>query len=261
MQTRFLCVSLLFVGLIGGSQAQSLKPDFKTQLKLGKEAAAELRKKEKVLPASDQRVKHLTMLGSKIIATIPASELKARPYEFTFEVIESKEINAFALPGGPVFFYTGLLEKLKTTDELLGILGHELTHVRGEHWAKMVEDQQGKGLLVGVLSEIFKVGRTGRTVANIALTLDGLKYSRNYEYAADKGGFDIESRLGYNPQGMANVFQMFLDLKGKGGDPEILKTHPDDKKRIQRIQDMIKKSGKTFPAEVRLPWVTNERLK
>jgi beta-barrel assembly-enhancing protease len=118
MQTRFVCASIFVFGLIGGSQAQSLKPDFKTQLKLGKEAAAELRKKEKTLPATDQRVKFLTMLGNKIIATIPAKELKARPYEFTFDVIESKEVNAFALPGGPVFFYTGLLEKLKTTDEL-----------------------------------------------------------------------------------------------------------------------------------------------
>lgn len=255
---RIAFAAPVFVGLFfiqATAPAQSLKPDFKTQLKLGKDAAAELRKKEKVLPDTDVRVKWLRKWGQAAIATIPAAELKARPYEFTFDVIESKEVNAFCLPGGPVFFYTGLLDKLKTEDEVVGILGHEIGHARLEHWARGVEDANKKGILFGVAAEIFKVGKTGQDVGSVLLGVDQLKYSRKFENQADGEGFTTVSQMGYNPQGMVNVFKMFQELKKGSGGPEWASSHPDDKKRIQRLEDLIKKSKTPFPALRPLPWL------
>jgi len=247
----FIAVSLALSTTLAHAQ---LKPSFGTQLKLGKEAAAELRKKEKVLPSSDRRVVLLRELGAKAIAQIPEKERKARPYEFTFDVIDSKEVNAFALPGGPVFFYTGLLEKMTTVDQVAGIIGHEITHVRLEHWARQVEDANKKAAGVTILNEIFRGGKIGEVAGNVVLALDQLKYSRKHEIQADGDGFVVVSGMGYNPQGMIDVFRMFEQMKGKGGDPEIMKTHPDDKKRIQRLEDLIKKSKRTYPAQVKLPW-------
>src|SRR5690349_21378268 len=126
----FICA--MSVGLTNLSYADAFKPSKADQVKLGKQAADELRKKEKVLPRSDSRAVKLREVGNKILAQM---DLKGQPWEFSFDVIQSKEVNAFALPGGPVFFYTGILDKIHTEDELAGILGHELTHVVREHWA------------------------------------------------------------------------------------------------------------------------------
>ncbi|MBL8049185.1 MAG: M48 family metalloprotease [Chthonomonas sp.] len=252
---RNFAVATTLVGAATMAQAQSLKPDFKTQLKLGKEAAAELRTKEKVLPGTDTRVKLLRSLGEKLIRTIPDAEWKSRPYEFSFDVIESKEVNAFCLPGGPVFFYTGLLDKMSTVDQLVGVLGHEVGHARMEHWARQVEDSNKKGLLFGIASEIFNIGKTGQDLASLALGVDQLKYGRKNENQADVEGFNSVVAMGYNPQGMVDVFRMFEAMKKGNNSPEWLSSHPDDKKRIQRLEDMTKKSKRTFPAQQRLPWL------
>lgn len=252
---RNFAYSVILLSAATASSAQSLKPDFKTQLKLGKEAAAELRTKEKVLPATDARVKLLRELGAKLIKTIPEKEWKARPYEFSFDVIESKEVNAFCLPGGPVFFYTGLIEKMTTVDQLVGVLGHEVGHARLEHWARGVEDANRKGILFGIASEIFNIGKTGQDIASMALGVDQLKYGRKHENQSDVEGFNASTAMGYNPQGMIDVFKMFQEMKKGSNNPEWLSSHPDDKKRIQRLDDMVKKSKRAYPAQIPLPWL------
>lgn len=251
---RKFAVASMVLGAASVAPAQSMKPDFKTQLKLGQEAAADVRKKEKVLPASDARVKLLRQLGEKLIRSIPQDEWKRRPYEFSFDVIDSKEVNAFCLPGGPVFFYTGLIDKMTTVDQLVGVLGHEVAHARQEHWARQVEDANRKGLLFGIASEIFNIGKTGQDLASIALGVDQLRYGRKHENQADSEGFTTIVAMGYNPQGMVDVFRMFEEMKKGNKNPEWMSSHPEDKKRIQRLEDMMRKSKRTFPAQQKLPW-------
>ena len=124
MKSRISIVVAACVVAGGTASAQFSKPSVEQQIDLGKRAAAELRKSEKVLPASDPRVKLVRRIGRRLLSSIPASE----NWEFSFDVIQSKQVNAFALPGGPTFIYTGLLDKLKTEDELAGIMGHTHTH-------------------------------------------------------------------------------------------------------------------------------------
>lgn len=222
------------------------KPSPASQIKLGQQAAQDLRKKEKVLPSSDPRVRLLRRVGQRLLRTIDDDE----PWEFTFDVIESKEVNAFALPGGATFFYTGLLDRLKTEDELAGVLGHELTHVRREHWARRYAKQQSQDL---ALSALLILGRANSDVSNgvsVLNSLYGMQFSRGDENDADIRGFEMMTRAGYNPEGMADVFRMLGSLGGK--QPEFLSDHPSDAHRVDRIEDLIRKSGKNYPPQTPL---------
>ncbi len=223
------------------ASAQFKKPSAKDQIKLGRQAADELRKKEKVLPATDYRVRLLRRVGQRLLNTIDGNE----PWEYSFDVIDSKEINAFALPGGSVFFYTGLFDRLKTEDELAGVLGHELTHVRREHWAKRVAEQQKRNLLLTGLLILGHANENTANVASLGNSLYTMQFSRGDENDADVRGFKMMTDAGYNPQGMADVFRMLGSLGGK--QPEFLSDHPSDKNRVSRIEDLAKKSGKTYP--------------
>ncbi len=217
------------------------KPSSKEQIKLGRQAAQELRKKEKVLPASDSRVKTLRRVAQRLLNTIDADE----PWEYTFDMIDSKQVNAFALPGGAIFFYTGLYDRFKTEDELAGVLAHELVHVRREHWARRVGKQQSQNALVAlglILTRANNNVATGVSLLNSVVTM---QYSRGDEGDADIRGFDMLTKAGYNPQGMADVFRMLGSLGGK--QPEFLSDHPSDKNRVAKIEELARKSGKSYP--------------
>jgi predicted Zn-dependent protease len=244
-------VAMLAFGLAAPASAQFSKPSKKQQVDLGKKAADEIRSKEKVLPSYDERVKVLRHIAHKLLATVDDSK---DPWEYSFDVIKSDELNAFALPGGPVFFYTGLLDKLQTEDEVAGILAHELTHVRREHWAYQYRDQQQKGLLLNLGLILLKANNEAASLASIGLdVLVNLPYSRKHESEADDKGYDMMVAAGYNPEGMADVFRT---LKASGGSkpPPFLSSHPADQSRINHIEDRINKSGKKFPPQTRLPW-------
>jgi len=251
---RFKAVLLAATALIGASAyGDMFKPSKAQQIKLGEQASLELRKKERVLPESDERVILLRRVGSRLLNAMPE---RAKDWPYTFDVIQSKEVNAFALPGGKVFFYTGLLDKLTTEDQLAGVLGHELTHVWKEHWAYAYRDAQKRNLL---LSLGLVVGRANSNVANVAgissqLIFD-LPFSRKHESEADDGGFDSMLAAGYNPNGEADVFRLLQSLSGSGKNPEFLSDHPADKNRIAHMEDRIRKANRAFPAQRKLPWV------
>lgn len=228
------------------SNAQ-FKPSKADQIKAGKEYAIKIRKENKVLPDTDPRVRLLRLVGQRYLNARTPEEIKKEPWEFTFDVIDSKEVNAFAIPGGPVFFFTGLIDKLTTVDEIAGIMGHELTHVRREHWASAVNAQQTRSLGIIALGTIFGVGKKGMDLAQIVNEIGfNLEASRGQEKEADQYGFDFDLKAGYNPEGMISVFELFRKLKGGGGNVEFLSTHPDDKNRINALAKKIvdyKKKG------------------
>lgn len=235
------------LGCAAIAPAQFSKPSPESQVKLGKEAAAEIRKQEKVLPASDSRVKTLRRVASKILRAIDDGN---KPWEYSFDVIDSNEVNAFALPGGPTFFYTGLLNRMKTEDELAAVLGHELTHVRKEHWAYQYRDTSQRNAIFTLGALIFRPSRDVLNVASLGLDVFlNLPFSRKHETEADVVGFDVMTKAGYNPQGMVDVFEMLRKASGGGKPPEFFSTHPDDKNRIKKIEERIKNSGVQYPPQ------------
>jgi len=247
---------LLAYGLLAvctaGAGMDTFRPTPRQQVELGKRAAKQLRKLEHVLPASDPRVKALRRVARRILATFNERDA---PWEYSFDVIDSKDINAFALPGGATFFYTGLMDKLKTEDELAGVLGHELTHVRQQHWAIAYADSQKRNIGISIL---LLAARANSNISNLAGISDDLlfelPFSRKHETEADDGGFESSVAAGYNPQGLADTFIMMRQEVKDGAPPEFFSDHPDDKNRIKRIEEKIQKSGVTYPTQVPLDY-------
>lgn len=255
MRLPSLAIAVSALALLTPAWAIDFRPSIKDQLKVGKDAAAEIRKKEKILPDTDIRVRTMRKLGQQIISQIPEAERKQRPFEYTFDVIDSKEVNAFALPGGPIFFYTGLLNKMKSLDEFAGVLGHEVTHIRNQHWASQEGDRMKRQLPLAVLLTVLRAGDFAWDLAGLAdAVLVGIKYSQKHESEADRVGFDLMTAAGYNPQGMVDTFRMLAGGKKMSDFDRMLSTHPDPSRRADAIEARIKKDGKTYPPLRPLPF-------
>jgi len=235
------------------AQADMFKPSKTDQVKLGVRASAEIKKKEKVLPDSDQRTRLLREIAGKLLSSSPDGPKE--PWQYSFDVIDNKQVNAFALPGGPIYFYTGLIDKFKTEDQMAAVLAHELVHIRKEHWARAYGDQQKRALGLSIVLILLNANKTFTDLASISNDLlVTLPFARRDETQSDDIGFDMMIKAGYNPQGMVEVFQILRDAAKGGKPPEFISTHPDDKNRIKRIEDKITKLNRNFSAQRPLPW-------
>jgi predicted Zn-dependent protease len=259
MRTSFAIpfAAALAIGTASVAPAQFSKPSQQQQVELGLRAAREIRQKERVLPASDPRVQTVRRVGRRLLATV---DDKNAPWEFSFDVIDKKDVNAFALPGGPTFIYTGLLDRIKTEDELAGVMAHELTHVRREHWAYQYRDQQSRNLGLSLLLILTKANQTTANLLNIgSQVLIDLPYSRKHETEADNVGLAMMEQAQYNPQGMVDLFATLQKASGGGKAPEFLSSHPSDSNRIANMQSQIKSANQNWPAMTPLVYDQYER--
>jgi predicted Zn-dependent protease len=212
-------------------------PSVADQKKMGEQAAQQVTQKYKEV--FDGRLRHFNQLGQRLVAALPAQDRNT--WDYKFHVLDSKEVNAFALPGGNMFMFTGLYEKLTSDDALAGVTGHEMTHVRMQHWAKAYAAEQKRALGLSALLFIFKGGgQLAQTAAGLYNQFTGLKYSRGEEDAADAGGLQNMVAAGYNPQGMIDLFQTLNRVAGSGGGmPAFLSDHPLTNDRIKATESRI----------------------
>jgi predicted Zn-dependent protease len=218
------------------ARADIFRPSVEDQKRLGEEAAAEILQKEKVV--EDERARRFRQIGEKLVSSLSRKERGA--WDYRFRVIESKEVNAFALPGGNMFMYTGLYDRIASDDELAAVTGHEIAHVRLQHWANQVADRTKRELGLAVLLGVVGANATWRTVVGGVNSIYNLQYSRGHEYAADDAGLKNLMAARYNPQGMVALFQTLKAASGgEGKTPEFLRTHPLTDERIARAQKKI----------------------
>jgi len=235
------------------AHADMFKPGVKDQIDLGQRAAKEIRKEKEVLPDTDPRVKEVRRIGAKVVSMIDAKERKNKPFKYSFDVLVDKEVNAFALPGGPLFINTGLLDKLTTEDQIAGVFAHEITHANKEHWANAYGENMKRRIGISLGLVIFKANENIVALADIADTLGVmLPYSRANENQADSLGYELMVAAGYNPLGMVDTFKLLMKEsggKGKSNLEEWVSTHPDNKKRIDNIEKRIAQSKTVFPPQ------------
>ena len=231
-------VSLLPLLTMEEAHADIFMPSADDQKKQGDAAAAQILQKSKVV--TDDRSRALDRVGGKLINAL--SNKERGTFDYRFHVIDSKDVNAFALPGGNLFIYTGLFDRLHSDNELAGVTGHEITHIRQQHWARAVASQTKRELLLEIGLSAAHAGKTWRDIAGGADSLLSLHYSRGEEDEADAKGLDDMVRAGYNPQGMLDLFNTLLQATGgKENGPGFLSDHPLTKDRIKRTQDRIAK--------------------
>jgi Zn-dependent protease with chaperone function len=214
----------------------------KQDVELGKEAAAEIRKQYPVI--NDERItRYLAGLGDRLVAAAP-QELKQSVYEYSFTPVNLKEINAFALPGGPMFVHRGMFDAAAAEGEVVGVMAHELSHVLLRHGTANATKAQNPwlqlGQLAGAIGGGVLGGAAGSAIAQgsqLGLGALLLRYSRDYEKQADLLGSQIMARAGYDPRALARMFETIeKESKGKGSaDPQWLSSHPNPGNRTQYI--------------------------
>ncbi len=207
------------------------------QKKLGDQAAQQILKQYKEV--HDARASHFNDIGQRLVAALP--EKDRQTWDFRYHVLDSKEVNAFALPGGNMFMFTGLYDKVTTDDALAAVTGHEMTHVRKQHWAKRYAQENQRGLLLSLGLTLMHAGALAQTAAGLFSSLTDLRYSRGEEDQADQGGLENMVAAGYNPEGMIQLFQTLEQVSGNGGGPggDFLSDHPLTTDRINRTKQRI----------------------
>jgi predicted Zn-dependent protease len=204
------------------------------EVALGNEVAVEIDQSLTFHPDPEVQ-NYLNELGQELLAAVP----KVRDaYEFRFYVVDDPGmINAFAIPGGRIYVYTGLILAARTEAEVAGVLGHEIAHVIERHGAKRMVAQFG-------LSEVLSLllGRNTPALAELltelATTGALLKYSRSNELQSDREGVEYMIDAGYNPEGLIRFFQT-LDEQSSVRLPQFLSTHPNPDNRVGRIEDIL----------------------
>jgi Zn-dependent protease with chaperone function len=206
-------------------------------VKLGREAASEVTKELPML--NDDRVDdYVEDVGRRLVAAIPA-EFQHNEFRYTFDVVNQKEINAFALPGGPMFLNRGMIEAARTEGEMAGVMAHEISHVALRHGTAQATSGQkwAIGSAIGQIAGAILGGGLGQVLSTGSQVGAGLKimqYGREYERQADLLGAQILARAGYNPREMANMFQT-IEKESGGGGPEWLSSHPNPGNRYNAI--------------------------
>ena len=183
-------------------------------------------------------------IGNGLVANSVAAK---SPYRYSFHVLaDPRTVNAFALPGGPIFITEGLLRLLKTEAEVAAVLGHEIGHVLARHAAEHIaKDQLTQGLVSAVA-----VGSGDYSTAQVAQMVGGLinmKYGRDDEIESDRLGVRVMVEAGYDPRAMLRVMEVLAKASGGSGRPEFISTHPNPGNRSGQIQAEIEKR---FPSGV-----------
>lgn len=212
-------------------------------VKLGLEAAAEVRQQFPII--EDERIaKYLTALGDRLVAVAP-QEFKHPLYQYSFTAVNLKEINAFALPGGPMFVHRGMFDAAAAEGEVVGVMAHELSHVLLRHGTANASKAQNPwlqiGQLAGAIGGAMVGGQLGSAVAQgsqMGLGALLLRYSRDFEKQADLLGAQIMARAGYDPRQLAHIFETIereSKASGGSGSPQWLSSHPNPGNRTQYI--------------------------
>jgi predicted Zn-dependent protease len=216
-------------------QKNSFSPSQDVQL--GRQAAAEVRQQMPLLNDGPSEAL-VEQIGRRLVAAVPA-RLQQPAFRYSFDVVNLREINAFALPGGPMFLNRGMLQAARTDDEVAGVMAHELSHVVLRHGTLQAAKAQKFqiGAIAGQIIGSIVGGTKGQIIAQgsqIGLGAYFLKYSREYEREADLLGAQIMARAGYDPRQMANMFRT-IQQQGGGQGPEFLSDHPDPGNRYAAI--------------------------
>jgi len=226
----------------------------KQDVELGKEAAAEVRKQYPIIH-DEVIASYLTKLGDRLVAAAPPS-LKESVYEYSFTPVNVKEINAFALPGGPMFVNRGMFEAAAGEGEVVGVMAHELSHVLLRHGTANATKAQNPwlqlGQIAGVVGGAVVGGAAGSAImqgSQLGLGSLLLKYSREYEKQADLMGAQIMARAGYDPRDLAHMFETIeKESKGESG-PQWLSSHPNPGNRTVYITQEAEKLAIANPAD------------
>ena len=208
-------------------------------VELGQQAAKEV---ERQLPLlrDDGIESFVDRIGRRLVQVMPP-QMEHREFRYSFKLINVREINAFALPGGPMYINRGMIQAARVEGEVAGVMAHELSHVMLRHGTAGATKAQPFeiGAIAGAIVGAIIGGNVGGVVSQgtqFGLGTFFLRYSREYEKQADLLGVQLMARAGYNPLDLVHMFQT-IEKQGGGGGPQFLSDHPNPGNREAYIKE------------------------
>lgn len=221
--------------ITGEKQAIALTPE--QEIALGLQSAPEMAAQFGGLDPDDRTQAAVRAIGEKIVASTVASQ---SPYQFHFYALaDDKIVNAFALPGGPVFVTRALLARLENEAQLAGVLGHEVGHVLGRHSSERIAKDQFAQSIVGAVGMASDDPYSAQQVAGVVANVVQMKYGREDELQSDSLGVELMADAGYDPNALLDVMRILDEASGGEAPPEYMSTHPNPGNRAERIRAHI----------------------
>lgn len=217
----------------GGKQSLILIPT-DTEIALGQQMDVQVRAENKILADSVWH-NYINEVGQSIVAVCDRKDI-----QYHFEVIESDAINAFATPGGYIYFYTGILKMMDSEAELASVMAHEISHVVARHGVKQMQAAMGASMLYELIAGEDR-SEAMDMAANVGMGLIFAGYSRSAENEADNFGVTYMSRAGYDPHGAVSMFSKMAQA-GSGNRSvfeNLFSSHPETQERINNIESQI----------------------
>ena len=239
------CTNVVTNPVTGEKQRVQLSPQ--QEVVLGQRSRQQMAAQYGGLYQDSALQKYVTQVGQRIVERSAASQAPSANshYPFQFYLLSDPQtINAFALPGGPVFITFALLRRLKSEAQLAGVLGHEIGHVVARHGAEHLAKQQLGASLVNAVgiaaSDNPNNARQAALLAQAVNQLVSLRYGRADELESDQLGFRFMTQAGYNPQGIVELMQILgSSRQGGSAPPEFFSTHPNPENRLERLKQLI----------------------
>lgn len=233
-------ISLLAVlPLAAQTRVTMPKNKYKVQddVKIGRDASRQVQQQFPLLTDS-QVDRYVESVGQRLVNAIP-EEFRQTAFDYEFDVVNARDINAFALPGGPMYVNRGMIEAAKNEGEMAGVMAHEISHVALRHaTAQQTKLSNPMNQILGIgaiLGGAVLGGQAGAQAGQIFAAGYFLRYSRDYETQADILGSRIMANAGYDPRDLANMFRTIEQQGGSGRGPEWLSSHPNPGNRYQNI--------------------------
>ena len=191
-----------------------------------------------ILDRNASHVQRVRGIAARLIPHTAAFRPDAPGWAWETHVIQDNQLNAWAMPGGKMVVYSGLIDKLRLTDdEIAAIMGHEIAHSLREHARERVSREMATGLGVGVLGAVLGLGEVGQSLAGaVANVTFNLPHSRGHEIEADRIGVELAARAGFDPHAAVSVWQKMLQASGSSGGPQFLSTHPSPENRLNDLR-------------------------
>jgi predicted Zn-dependent protease len=192
-------------------------------------------------PDNHPQVERLRYVAQRLIPAAQPWNARSKQWRWEINLLGSKDINAFCMPGGKIAFYFGILQQLQLNDdEVAAIMGHEMAHALREHARERMGKTAATRIGASALSALLGLGGVGDAALNMGANLLTLKFSREDESEADIVGMELAARGGYNPQAGVSLWQKML-AASKGAPPQFMSTHPAGETRIRDIEGKLPK--------------------
>jgi len=191
---------------------------------------------------SHPQLRRLHGIARRLIPFTPQWNARASQWKWEVNLIGSKQINAFCMPGGKIAFFTGILDQLKLDDdEVAMIMGHEMAHALREHARERLAKTAGTGMALSIGAQLLGLGQLGDLGARAGTQLISLKFSRDDETEADLVGLELAARAGYEPRASVSLWNKMAQAAKSQGGLSFLSTHPSGPERIRTLEANVPK--------------------